>query len=131
MSALPNYMHAPGAGDIRGALLQKQLDDDAARADAVSKAAEAIAADSAKVRQLVDDNIGNDGGPMCSDMAVDLAVNLRNLQPLLADLCKGDTVEQATKAPERLKAWRLLLAHAKTVDLWIDELIAEEAEGQS
>lgn len=128
MNALPNAAYAPGLGDIRGAQIQRREDEAAARADAEYRNAEAIAADPAKVRQIVDDNIGNHDSPMCGEMAVDLVCNLRNLQPLLQALCEGDTVQQAANTPERMRSWRMLLAHAKNVDLWVDQLIAEEAE---
>lgn len=100
----------------------------------IKRAAERIAADADKVRDLVVDAAGGLEDPLCSDTATGLLIALRELTPVFKRLCHGDTLEQATKTPDEAQHWRTLLRFADDSDAWIAKLIdgaaAEEVDAE-
>jgi hypothetical protein len=97
---------------------------------AIESAGERIEADADKVRELITDAAGSIDDPMCSDMATDLLIALRELNYVFDRLTRGDTLEMATKTPDEAQYFRTLLRASNTADLWIAKLIQQEAASE-
>ena len=97
------------------------------RPEWIERAAERIATDADKVRELVDDAVGGTDDPLCSDSATGLLITLRDLKYVFKRLGEGDTLEQATKTPDEAQHWRALLRFADSSDTWITKLINDAA----
>ena len=118
MNALPQHLQA----DYHG--WESPVDD---HGEAVRRAGERIENDADQVRELVENAFGIDD-PCCdADWSRDLLIALRELRPVFAGLCHGDTLEIATKTPDQAQHFRALLRCAETADTWIANLINEKA----
>lgn len=93
----------------------------------ISRAAERIEADTDKVRELVEDAAGTIDDPMCTTLATDLTICLRELRPVFGRLCHGFTLEEATKSPDEAQHFRTLLRASETLDAWVAEQIKASA----
>lgn len=128
MSAYPNPSLAFLPPHLRRAVQIREHAEN--RDEWISRAGERIEADADKVRELVTDNAGAIDDPMCSAMASDLVIALRELRPVFDRLCHGDTLEAATKTPDEAQHFRTLLRASETADGWIAKLIDQEAASQ-
>lgn len=127
MSAHPNLGLAFLPANLRRAVQIRERAEN--RDEWIDRAAERIAADSDKVRELVEDNIDAIDSPICSDSyTVTLMIALREVKPVLDRLCRGYTLEQAMTTPEEAHQFRVLLISSDTADTWIAKLIREAAE---